>query len=130
MNPSPRHRVLMIEDNAQNAYLARYLLENAGFEVTVHANARDGFAAAEEQKPDVILLDIQLPDLDGYAVARKLRANPAMAAIPLIAVSSFAMPGEKTKAMASGCDGYIEKPIKALSFVGQVKEFMRVKEAR
>lgn len=129
MSTSPPQRVLMIEDNSQNAYLARYLLENAGFQVSVHVNARDGFAAAAAEKPDVILLDIQLPDLDGYAVARKFRAHAATATVPLIAVSSFAMPGEKAKALEAGCDGYIEKPIKALSFVKQVKGFMRKKEA-
>ena len=130
MNTTPPIHALMIEDNVQNAYLARYLLENAGFRVTVQANARDGFAAAAQDKPDVILLDIQLPDLDGYAVARKFRANAPTAAIPLVAVSSFAMPGEKAKAAEAGCDGYIEKPIKALSFVSQVREFMRAKEER
>jgi len=130
MNPSPPSRVLMIEDNPQNAYLARYLLENAGFNVTIHTNAREGFAAATQDPPDVILLDIQLPDMDGYAVARQFRATAATATTPVIAVSSFAMPGEKAKALEAGCNGYIEKPIKALSFVEQVKNFMQAKEAR
>lgn len=117
-------RVLMIEDNEQNAYLARYLLEHAGFTVSVHRNAHDGLAAVKSEQPDLVLLDIQLPDLDGYAVARQCRAQTETAGIPLVALSSFAMPGEKAKALEAGCTGYIEKPIKALNFVNQVRGFL------
>lgn len=125
MSTSAKTRVVMIEDNEQNAYLARYLLERGGYAVTVHVNARAGFEAVEKERPDIVLLDIQLPDMDGYAVARKFRSNPGTASIPLVAVSSFAMPGEKARAMEAGCIGYIEKPIKALSFVSQVEGFLK-----
>ena len=130
MNATSPGRVLMIEDNEQNAYLARYLLEKAGFVVTVHDNARDGLAAAETTGPDVILLDIQLPDRDGYAVAEALRGSAATAQIPVVALSSFAMPGEKKRAIDAGCVGYIEKPIRALGFVDQVQGFLARKGDR
>ena len=118
-------QVLMIEDNEQNAYLARYLLERSGFAVTVHTSARAGLAAIGAERPELVLLDIQLPDRDGYAVARELRDNPNTSGIPVVAVSSFALPGEKTRAFDAGCVGYIEKPIKPLNFVAQVRSFLR-----
>jgi len=121
-------RVLMIEDNEQNAYLARYLLEGAGLSVTVQRNGRDGIASALADKPDLILLDIQLPDLDGYAIARELKKDERTRHIPLVAVSSFAMPGEKAKAMELGCAAYIEKPIRALNFVGVINRFLKPPE--
>lgn len=117
-------RVLLIEDNEQNAYLARYLLENAGFAVQVYANPAAGMEAALSDRPDIVLLDIQLPDMDGYEVARRLRAEPTLAGLPIVALSSFALPGEKARALAAGCVGYIEKPIKALTFVERVRGFL------
>lgn len=129
MTTSPPH-VLMIEDNEQNAYLARYLLERAGFAVSVHTTGQAGLAAAGAECPQLVLLDIQLPDRDGYAVARELSRNPATRAIPVVAVSSFALPGEKARAFATGCVGYIEKPIQALNFVAQVRSFLRSAEEK
>lgn len=118
-------RILMIEDNEQNAYLARYLLENAGFVVSVYNNGRAGLAAVAGEQPALVLLDIQLPQLDGYTIAKELKLDAATRAIPIVAVSSFAMPGEKAKALALGCAGYIEKPIKALTFVDMVRSFLQ-----
>jgi CheY-like chemotaxis protein len=118
----------MIEDNEQNAYLARYLLEHAGHRVTVVTTGLEGIRQAGAQSPDLILLDIQLPDLDGYEVATKLKADPATRHIPLVALSSFAMSGEKRKALELGCSGYIEKPLQAMKFVNQVKTFLPSKE--
>lgn len=118
-------RVLMIEDNEQNAYLARYLLENAGWQVSVYRNGREGLAAVPAEQPALILLDIQLPGLDGYSIAAELKRDPATREIPVVAVSSFAMPGEKAKAISLGCAGYIEKPIKALTFVELVRSFLK-----
>lgn len=118
-------RILIIEDNEQNAYLARYLLEKAGCAVAVYRNGREGLAAVPKEQPALILLDIQLPDLDGYSIAAELKRDPATRGIPLVAVSSFAMPGEKAKALALGCAGYIEKPIKALTFVELVRSFLQ-----
>lgn len=118
-------RVLLIEDNEQNRYLLRYLLEKKGFEVVCESN---GLAAAEvalEAKPDLILLDIQLPGADGYEVAGSLRANEALAHVPIIAVTSFAMIGDREKAIAAGCNGYIEKPINPESFVSEIESYLK-----
>lgn len=121
-------RILMIEDNAQNRYLASFLLEASGWEM---AHAEDGPAGVELARtvdPALILLDIQLPGMDGYAVARALRADPRSAAVPIVAVTSYAMAGDRERCLAAGCDGYIEKPIDPQTFVAQVERF--VLEAR
>jgi two-component system, cell cycle response regulator DivK len=118
--------ILLIEDNEQNRYLATFLLEKHGYSVVP---ASDGFTGIElglSFRPKAILLDIQLPKLDGYDVARALRRNALLDGVPIIAVTSYAMEGDREKAMAAGCDGYIEKPIDPETFVGQVEKlFLR-----
>ncbi len=116
MNP----RVLLIEDNAQNRYLATFLLERSGYTVMEAVDGRAGIELAAATRPDLILLDIQLPSMDGYAVARALRSQDATAGIPIIAVTSYAMVGDREKAMAAGCIGYIEKPIDPDTFVAEI----------
>lgn len=114
----------MIEDNAQNRYLATFLLESHGYRVL---SVQDGLSAIEQAAslaPDLILLDIQLPIVDGYAVARALRADSALDEVPIIAVTSYAMVGDREKCLASGCNGYIEKPINAKSFVAEIERYM------
>lgn len=113
--------VLLIEDNEQNRYLTRFLLEARGYRVEMEADGRYGAQRAAELLPDVILLDIQLPGMDGYDVARALRAVEALAETPIIAVTSYAMPGDREKALAAGCSGYIEKPIDPDTFVDQME---------
>lgn len=103
--------VLVIEDNEQNLYLVRFLLEARGHRITEARSGPEGITAARAVIPDLILLDIQLPQMDGYAVARVLRQIPALDAVPIVAVTSYAMNGDRVKALAAGCDGYIEKPI-------------------
>ena len=118
-------RILIIEDNEQNLYLVRFLLEKNGFEV---AEARDGQAGLDYVKsrvPDAILLDIQLPEMDGYAVARALRQNPDLKRVPIVAVTSYAMVGDRERALEAGCNAYIEKPIDPETFVGEVEEALR-----
>jgi two-component system cell cycle response regulator DivK len=117
-------RVLLIEDNEQNRYLATFLLERSGFTVTSASDGLHGIDLASSIMPDIILLDIQLPLIDGYAVARSLRRNPALDRIPIIAVTSFAMAGDQEKAALAGCDGYVEKPINPETFVQTVKSFL------
>jgi len=118
--------ILLIEDNEQNRYLATFLLEKHGYSVVP---ASDGFTGIElglSFRPKAILLDIQLPKLDGYDVARALRRNALLDGVPIIAVTSYAMEGDREKAMAAGCDGYIEKPIDPETFVSQVEKlFLR-----
>lgn len=120
MNP----RILLIEDNEQNRYLATFLLEKHGCSVVHAPEGRTGIALAAAHPFDLILLDIQLPEMDGHAVARAIRSNAALRQIPIVAVTSYAMAGDREKALAAGCDGYIEKPIDPDTFVADVKEFL------
>jgi CheY-like chemotaxis protein len=116
--------ILVIEDNEQNLYLMRYLLESGGFEVVEARDGRSGIALAGEVGPLAILLDIQLPALDGYAVAGELRRNQDLAAVPIIAVTSYAMVGDRERCLAAGATGYLEKPINPDTFVDQVKSYL------
>jgi two-component system cell cycle response regulator DivK len=113
--------ILLIEDNEQNRYLVTFLLERHGFEVVAVANGIRGIETARALIPDLILLDIQLPTMDGYAVARALRQNEALRSIPIVAVTSYAMPGDRERAMEAGCTGYIEKPINPDTFVEELE---------
>lgn len=114
--------ILIIEDNEQNLYLMRFLLEKSGYAVADARNGEDGIRAAIDLEPSVILLDIQLPVMDGYAVARHLRKQPTLATTPIVAVTSYAMPGDREHAMAAGVTDYIEKPINPDLFVDQVRK--------
>ena len=113
--------VLLIEDNEQNRYLVTFLLERSGYTVFACADGPGGIEAARTKIPALVLLDIQLPTMDGYAVARALRQNDALRAIPILAVTSYAMPGDREKALEAGCTGYIEKPINPETFVAEVE---------
>jgi CheY-like chemotaxis protein len=114
-------KVLIIEVNSQNMYLLSYLLESNGYSVLQAYNGLIGIELAQEEQPDIILLDIQLPNMDGYAVARELRNIHSLASLPIIAVTSYAMPGDREKAMEAGATGYIEKPIDPDTFVSQLE---------
>lgn len=113
-------KILVIEDNEQNLYLVRFILERSGYEVFAAPEGRSGIEMASTLRPDLILLDIQLPGMDGYAVARNLRQNPDLVDTPIVAVTSYAMVGDREKVMEAGCDGYIEKPIDPDTFVSQI----------
>jgi len=113
--------VLLIEDNEQNRYLVTFLLERSGYTVWAFADGIRGIEAARTRTPALVLLDIQLPTMDGYAVARALRQNDALRQIPILAVTSYAMPGDREKALEAGCTGYIEKPINPETFVAEVE---------
>ncbi|MBX3025165.1 response regulator [bacterium] len=113
--------ILLIEDNEQNRYLATFLLEQHGYAVAAAVDGRSGIELARRIQPDLVLLDIQLPQMDGYAVARALRAVPALADTPIIAVTSYAMVGDREKCLAAGCTGYIEKPIDPDTFVAELE---------
>ncbi len=115
--------VLLIEDNHQNRYLATFLLEKRGYKVWTAADGRHGIQLAQAILPDIILLDIQLPVMDGHAVARALRAIDSLRASPIIAVTSHAMVHDRERALAAGCDGYIEKPIDPETFVDEIERF-------
>jgi len=117
--------ILLIEDNPQNRYLFTFLLEHHGHRVSEAMDGPAGIDMARRQLPDLILLDIQLPTMDGYAVARALRAIQALSDTSIVAVTSFAMPGDRDKALQAGCDGYLEKPIDPVTFVEQIRHYGR-----
>ena len=116
--------ILMIEDNEQNRYLATFLLKKHGYEVVSALDGPSGIAQAQTMLPDLILLDIQLPGMDGYAVAQALREIDTLQATPIVAVTSYAMVGDREKALGAGCNGYIEKPINPDTFVSEISKFL------
>ena len=119
-----KRKILLIEDHEQNRYLASFLLEKHGYAVVSAADGRTGIELARAVKPALILLDIQLPLMDGYTVARELRSDSALGNIPIIAVTSYAMVGDREKALAAGCNGYLEKPINPDTFVTEIERFL------
>jgi len=116
--------ILIADDNGQNLYLVTFLLTSKGYEVLQAREGQEGINAAVRSKPDLILLDIQLPSMDGYAVAKMLRTNPDLLMVPIVAVTSYAMVGDREKALNSGCSGFIEKPINPDTFLTQVEEYL------
>lgn len=117
--------LLIIEDNEQNFYMMRFLLEKNGFIVIGSENGREGIEKALLLKPDAILLDIQLPEMDGYAVAEELRKHEEILSIPIIAVTSYAMVGDRERILKAGATGYIEKPINPDTFVSEITNYLR-----
>ncbi len=123
-------RILIIEDNAQNMYLMKFLLGKSGFDVVGADNGRSGIEMALTLRPAIVLLDIQLPGMDGYAVAAELRRHPELAHVPIVAVTSYAMAGDRESIMAAGATGYIEKPINPDTFVEEVGCYLHAAENR
>jgi two-component system cell cycle response regulator DivK len=117
-------RILLIEDNEQNRYLVAFLMRARGWEVAYAEDGPAGLALAAEVDPALILLDIQLPGMDGYEVARRLRALPTLENIPIVAVTSYAMPGDRERCLAAGCTGYLEKPIDPETFAAATEQFL------
>ena len=117
-------KILIVEDNEQNLYLETFLLEKHGYDVIQARNGREGLKLAVSERPDLILLDIQLPVMDGYEVARRLKQEPDTTTIPIVAVTSYAMAGDRETILDTGCEGYVEKPIDPDGFVGRVKKFL------
>lgn len=120
--------ILVIEDQEQNRYLMKYMLEVHGHRVVLADDGESGIELAIQRHPDLVLLDIQLPTMSGHEVARRLQANPAVASIPIVAVTSYAMPGDREMVMASGCTGYIEKPINPDTFVNEIQQYVPDKD--
>jgi two-component system, cell cycle response regulator DivK len=112
--------LLIIEDNEQNFYLMQFLLEKNGFLIIGAENGKKGIEMALRHKPLAILLDIQLPEMDGYAVAAELRSHEELKGVPIIAVTSYAMVGDRERILAAGATGYMEKPINPDTFVSEI----------
>jgi two-component system cell cycle response regulator DivK len=106
-----RRKALIVEDNDDNRYLLGLLLELAGFEVVAASTGQGGIERARAALPDIILLDIQMPEMDGYETAANLKNDPGLSSVPIVGVSSFAMPGDRDRAMRAGFAAYIEKPV-------------------
>ncbi len=115
--------ILIIEDNEQNLYMMNYLLTKKGFELVSAMTGLDGIELALKVLPAAILLDIQLPGMDGYEVAGRLKSYPELKDIPIIAVTSYAMVGDREKILAAGATGYIEKPINPDTFIDEIKKY-------
>ncbi len=117
-------KILIIEDNPQNMKLFRGILEKSGYTVLQAVEAKSGLDLAGQEKPDLILMDIQLPGMDGLTATGKLRADPETAAIPVIALTAFAMKGDREKMLAAGCDDYVSKPIRYKEFLATVEKWL------
>jgi CheY-like chemotaxis protein len=117
-------KVLVIEDNEKNRYLISFLLKGAGYEVIEAVTGEEGVMTALTEHPDMILMDIQLPEIDGYETTRRIRASPGGATVPVIALTSYAMTGDRERALAAGCTGYIEKPINPDTVLDEIRKFL------
>jgi len=124
-----KRTILLIEDNEQNLYLATFLLEQNGFKVVPARSGPEGIDLAGRIQPALIILDIQLPQKDGYAVARELKQNPALKDVPIVAVTSYVMLGDRKRALDAGCNGYIEKPINPDTFISQIEKYLKAQPA-
>ena len=117
-------RILVIEDNEDNRRIVRDLLTSAGYEVIEAVTGSEGVTAAETQDPELILMDIQLPDFDGYEATRRIKANPTLSPIPIIAVTSYALSGDDVKAFEAGCDAYVTKPYSPRKLLAKIREYL------
>jgi len=122
MNPPPV--VLVVEDNEVNQLLTASVLEREGFTVDLAADSTQALERVKERTPDLILMDVQLPGMDGLSLTRRLKRDPATARIPIIALTAHAMTGDREQTLEAGCAGYISKPIDTRTFAGQVLAFM------
>ncbi|NQV42401.1 MAG: response regulator [Candidatus Marinimicrobia bacterium] len=117
-------KTLIIEDNENNMYLISFLLQNNNHEIHQAYDGQEGVELAKTLQPDLILLDIQLPKMNGYEVAQKIRQDESLDKVPIVAITSYAMPGDKEKALASGCTGYIKKPINPDTFLEEIESYL------
>lgn len=116
--------ILVIEDHEDNRRIMRDLLTSAGYEVIEAVTGEEGVTAAETHRPDLILMDVQLPGLDGYEATRRIKANPSLQKIPIIIVTSYALSGDDVKAFEAGCDAYVSKPFSPRELLAKIREFL------
>ena len=117
-------RILIVEDTEDNRQILRDLLTAAGYGLLEAVDGEQGVAMAKAEKPDLILMDIQLPQIDGYEATRRIKADPALRHIPIIAVTSYALSGDEEKTRAAGCDAYIAKPFSPRQLLAKVRELL------
>jgi two-component system cell cycle response regulator DivK len=116
--------ILVVEDQEDNRRIMRDLLSSAGYEVIEAVTGEEGVAAAETHRPDLILMDIQLPGLDGYEATRQIKANPDLEHIPIIVVTSYALSGDDVKAFEAGCNAYVSKPFSPRELLAKIREYL------
>ncbi len=117
-------RILVVEDQPDNRQIMHDLLVNAGYEVIEAVTGNEALSVAEAERPDLIVMDIQLPKLDGLEATRRIKANPAIRHIPVIAVTSYAMSGDHERALAAGCDAYLAKPVSPRMLLAKIREYL------
>ena len=117
-------RILIVEDQEDNRIILRRLLSMAGYDLIEAMNGEDGVALALSMRPDLILMDIQLPVMDGYEATRRIKSNAELKSIPVIAVTSYALSGDEAKARAAGCDAYVAKPFSPRQLLAKVREYL------
>ena len=117
-------RILVVEDHEENRRIMRDLLTSAGYEMIEAVTGEEGVTLAQTQHPDLILMDIQLPGIDGYETTRRIKANPALRAIPIIAVTSYALSGDDVKAREAGCNDYVTKPFSPRALLAKIREYL------
>ena len=117
-------KILIVEDDEKSLDVARILLKNAGYMVIEAGDGLEALDKASEETPDLILMDMQLPRLDGYEATRRIKSDERLANIPVIALTSYAMKGDREKTFEAGCTGYIEKPIEPATFVETVEKYL------
>ena len=117
-------RILMVEDTEDNRQIMRDLMSMTDYDLIEAVDGADGVAMAALHKPDLILMDIQLPVMDGYEAARRIKSDPALRHIPIIAVTSYALSGDEAKTLAAGCDGYVAKPFSPRLLLAKIREFL------
>jgi len=125
-----KSRILVVEDNIDNYELVRFILERAGYDVFLAVNGRDGVSAARLQKPDLILMDLGMPEMDGWLAAEKLKADDSTRPIPLYALSAHTLPAERKRALEAGCDGYVSKPIHMAGFLEMIQEALGMQKQK
>ena len=116
--------ILVVEDQEDNRRILRDLFANAGYELIEAESGEDALTAVETQRPDLILMDIQLPVMDGYEATRRIRSNPDMKAVPVIAMTAYALAGDEAKALAAGCTAYVTKPYSPRALLAKVQEHL------
>ena len=117
-------RILVVEDQEDNRRILRDLLASAGYEMSEALTGEEGVAMARTHRPDLILMDVQLPKLDGYEATRRIKADPALQSIPIIMVTSYALSGDDIKAYEAGCDGYVTKPYSPRELLAKIREYL------
>jgi two-component system cell cycle response regulator DivK len=117
-------RILVIEDQEDNRRIMRDLLTSVGYEMLEAVTGEEGVALAARERPDLILMDIQLPGLDGYEATRRIKGNTGLRQIPIIAVTSYALSGDDAKALAAGCDAYVTKPFSPRALLAKIREYL------